>query len=877
MSDNIYLGNPLLKKANTSMEFTQEQILEFMRCKDDPVYFAKNYVRIVTLDHGLMPFDLYPFQEKLINNFHENRFNICKMPRQTGKALSLDTPIPTPTGWTTMEDVKIGDNILSPSGDNVSVTMKTETMYNHNCYKLYFDNGEEIIADADHLWEVDSSYWRTGKKVIRSQEIYDRYKSKAQNKRGKGVQGSLYIEKSKPINFIKNLLDIDPYLLGVWLGDGYSSDGRIIAHKDDYTFYKKRIDVEYEREDGNCIRFKVKDFISKLKSYNLLKNKHIPQNYLRSSYEDRLELLRGLMDTDGSVTKNTRSFEFYQKNYDLILQVVELLSTLGIKSNIRHRKIKGNYYHTISFTTEEQVFNLQRKLNNVDSQRSTRIQESRHYIHKIEKVDSVPVACIRVDSEDHLFLCGKTFIPTHNSTTVVSYLLHYAVFNDNVNIGILANKAATARELLDRLQTAYENLPKWMQQGIISWNKGSLELENGSKILAASTSASAVRGMSFNILFLDEFAFVPNHIAESFFASVYPTITSGKNTKVIIVSTPHGMNHFYRMWHDAETGKNGYVFTDVHWSEVPGRDEEWKKQTIANTSEQQFKVEFLCEFLGSVDTLIAPSKLRNFVYDHPKTRNAGLDVYVDPGENCDYVVTVDVARGVGNDYSAFVVVDITQFPHKVVAKYRDNEIKPMMFPSVIYEVAKSYNNAFILCEVNDVGDQVASILQYDLEYQNILMCSMRGRAGQIVGQGFSGKKTQLGVKMSKTVKKVGCLNLKTMIEEDKLIFNDYEIMSELTTFIQKHNSFEAEEGCNDDLAMCLVIYAWLVCQDYFKELTDQDVRKRLYDEQKNQIEQDMAPFGFVSDGLDETSFVDSEGDRWFADEYGDRSYMWEYR
>ena len=877
MSDNIYLGNPNLKKANTSIEFTQEQILEFMRCKDDPVYFAKNYVKIVTLDHGLMPFDLYPFQEKLVKRFHENRFNICKMPRQTGKALALDTPIPTPTGWTTMEDVKIGDNILSPSGNNVSVTMKTETMYNHNCYKLYFDNGEEIIADADHLWEVDSSYWRTGKKVIKSQEIYDRYKSKAQNKRGKGVQGPLYIEKSKPINFIKNLLDIDPYLLGVWLGDGYSSDGRIIAHKDDYTFYKKRIDVEYEREDGNCIRFKVKDFISKLKSYNLLKNKHIPQNYLRSSYEDRLELLRGLMDTDGSVTKNTRSFEFYQKNYDLILQVVELLSTLGIKSNIRHRKIKGNYYHTISFTTEEQVFNLQRKLNNVDSQRSTRIQESRHYIHKIEKVDSVPVACIRVDSEDHLFLCGKTFIPTHNSTTVVSYLLHYAVFNDNVNIGILANKAATARELLDRLQTAYENLPKWMQQGIISWNKGSLELENGSKILAASTSASAVRGMSFNILFLDEFAFVPNHIAESFFASVYPTITSGKNTKVIIVSTPHGMNHFYRMWHDAETGKNGYVFTDVHWSEVPGRDEEWKKQTIANTSEQQFKVEFLCEFLGSVDTLIAPSKLRNFVYDHPKTRNAGLDVYVDPGENCDYVVTVDVARGVGSDYSAFVVVDVTQFPHRVVAKYRDNEIKPMMFPSVIYEVAKSYNNAFILCEVNDVGDQVASILQYDLEYQNILMCSMRGRAGQIVGQGFSGKKTQLGVKMSKTVKKVGCLNLKTMIEEDKLIFNDYEIMSELTTFIQKHNSFEAEEGCNDDLAMCLVIYAWLVCQDYFKELTDQDVRKRLYEEQRNQIEQDMAPFGFISDGLDETSFVDSEGDRWFADEYGEMSYMWEYQ
>ena len=478
---------------------------------------------------------------------------------------------------------------------------------------------------------------------------------------------------------------------------------------------------------------------------------------------------------------------------------------------------------------------------------------------------------------DNRFNICKMPRQTGKSTTVVAYLLHYCVFNDSVNIGILANKAATARELLARLQTAYENLPKWMQQGIISWNKGSLELENGSKILAASTSASAVRGMSFNVLFLDEFAFVPNHIADAFFSSVYPTITSGKSTKVIMVSTPHGMNHFYRYWHDAERGKNEYVPTDVHWSEVPGRDSKWKAQTIANTSEQQFKVEFECEFLGSVDTLIAPSKLRTLVYDEPLKRNAGLDIYEDVKEKHDYVITVDVARGVGSDYSAFVVVDITTFPHKIVAKYRNNEIKPMLFPSIIEEVGKNYNNAFILCEVNDVGDQVASILQYDLEYENVLMCSMRGRAGQIVGQGFSGKKTQLGVKMSKTVKKVGSLNLKTLIEEDKVIFNDYEIISELTTFIQKHNSFEAEEGCNDDLAMCLVIYAWLVAQDYFKELTDQDVRKRIYEDQKNQIEQDMSPFGFIETGLDGDTFVDGEGDVWKTDEYGDRSYMWEYR
>jgi len=471
---------------------------------------------------------------------------------------------------------------------------------------------------------------------------------------------------------------------------------------------------------------------------------------------------------------------------------------------------------------------------------------------------------------------------TGKSTTSVAYLLHYVVFNDSVNVGILANKAATARELLGRLQLAYENLPKWMQQGVLAWNRGSLELENGSKILAASTSASAVRGMSFNILFLDEFAFVPNHIADSFFASVYPTITSGKSTKVIMVSTPHGMNHFYRMWHDAERKQNEYVPTSVHWSEVPGRDEKWREQTIANTSEQQFKVEFECEFLGSVDTLINPAKLRALVYDKPLQSSNGLDVYEEPKKDHEYMCTVDVARGMDNDYSAFVVVDITSYPHQVVAKYRNNSIKPMLFPSIIHDTIRGYNNAWVLCEVNDIGDQVASILNYDLEYPNLLQCSMRGRAGQIVGQGFSGKKTQLGVKMSKAVKALGCSNLKTMIETDKVVFKDYEIISELTTFIQKRTSFEAEEGCNDDLAMCLVIYAWMVDQDYFKELTDQDVRKRLYEDQKDQIEQDMAPFGFISDGLDEDEFVEG-GDRWTkanGDEvfstYGDSSYMWEY-
>ena len=465
---------------------------------------------------------------------------------------------------------------------------------------------------------------------------------------------------------------------------------------------------------------------------------------------------------------------------------------------------------------------------------------------------------------------------TGKSTVVVSYLLHYALFNDSANIGILANKASTARDLLGRLQTAYENLPKWLQQGVLSWNKGSMELENGSKIMAASTSASAVRGMSFNIIFLDEFAFVPNHIADDFFSSVYPTISSGKRTKVIIISTPYGMNHFYKLWVDAQNQRNNYVWTEVHWSEVPGRDAKWKEETIKNTSERQFTQEFECEFLGSVDTLISASKLRSLVFDTPISSNKGLDIYEKPNEKNEYIITADVSRGIGGDYSAFIVFDITTVPYKIVAKYRNNEIKPMLFPNVINDVARAYNNAYVLCEVNDVGDQVASILNYDLEYPNVLMCSMRGRAGQIVGQGFSGNKTQLGLKMSITVKKVGCQNLKQMIEDDKLLFRDYEIISELTTFIQKKQSFEADDGFHDDLVMCLVIFAWLAVQDYFKEMTDNDVRKRIYEEQKNQIEQDMAPFGFITTGLEGDEGFVEDGSVWYGDTQEDVSYMWNY-
>ena len=451
------------------------------------------------------------------------------------------------------------------------------------------------------------------------------------------------------------------------------------------------------------------------------------------------------------------------------------------------------------------------------------------------------------------------------STVMISYLLHYALFNPSVNIAILANKAATARDLLSRLQLAYEHLPKWLQQGVMSWNKGSLELENGSKILASSTSASAVRGGSYNIIFLDEFAYVPSNVAEQFFSSVYPTISSGQSTKVMIVSTPHGMNMFYKIWTDAEEKRNSYIPIEVHWSEVPGRDEKWKKETIANTSEQQFNTEFECEFLGSIDTLISPSKLRVLTYKTPIQSNAGVDIYEQPQPEHTYLLTADVARGTSNDYSAFIVFDVTLVPYRIVAKFRDNEIKPLLFPQKIHQIAKVYNTAFVLVEVNDIGEQVANAMHYDMEYDNMIMASMRGRAGQILGGGFSGGRAQLGVRTTKAVKSIGCSNLKQLVEDNKIIIEDFDTINELSTFIVKGSSFEADDGCNDDMVACLFIFGWCTDQTYFKELTNNDIREQMYRENQDQLEQDMAPFGFVLTGLEDENIgtaVDEYGTRW---------------
>ena len=449
------------------------------------------------------------------------------------------------------------------------------------------------------------------------------------------------------------------------------------------------------------------------------------------------------------------------------------------------------------------------------------------------------------------------------TTTAVAFLLHYILFNENVNVAILANKSSTAREILGRLQLAFEYLPRFLQHGIREWNKGSIELANGSRALADSTSGSSVRGRSFNVIFLDEFAFVPNNIAEAFFMSTYPTISSGNSTKVIIVSTPNGLNLFYRMWMDAIEKRSLYIPIEIHWSMVPGRDEKWKEETIRNTSAEQFRQEFETEFIGSTNTLINPVKLRSLVFKTPIRSEGKLDIYEDPIPEHTYVMTVDVSEGQNLDYSTYSIIDVTQIPYRQVAKFKDNTIQPMLFPSILYSIGHRYNEAFILVEINTIGLQVSDILHYELAYENIIKIELKGRQGQQYTGGFK-KRLAFGLKQSVQTKKIGCANLKTLVESDKLILNDADTIMELTTFSANKQTFAAEEGNNDDLAMTLVNFGWLTGQRYFKENIKNDIRKTLQAEQLQITDADITPFA-IDDGLNDDLDLSRERDLWVVD------------
>jgi hypothetical protein len=436
------------------------------------------------------------------------------------------------------------------------------------------------------------------------------------------------------------------------------------------------------------------------------------------------------------------------------------------------------------------------------------------------------------------------------TTTAVAIILHYILFNEFKTVAILANKGDSAREVLSRLQLAYEALPKWMQQGVLEWNKGSIELENGCKIYAGTTSSSAIRGKSISFLYLDEVAFIEGY--DEFFASVYPTISSGESTKLLMTSTPNGLNHFYKTCKGADEGTNGYQYVKVMWHDVPGRDEKWKQETLSalDYDEEKFKQEYCCEFVGSSGTLISGAKLKTLVHQRPIFENENIKQYKKPVKDHIYIMTVDVSRGKGLDYSTFSIFDATTMPCEQVCTFRDNFIGPADYASVIYRMATIYNNAQVLVEINDIGGQVADTLFFDFGYEEVIYTANNGRSGKQVSGGF-GKSTDRGIRTTKTVKSVGCNILKMLVEQEQLILNDFETIAELYTFSRKANSYEAESGKHDDMVATLFLFAWLSDQAYFKDITDINILTRLREKTEQEITDDLLPFGFINDGLGE--------------------------
>jgi hypothetical protein len=455
------------------------------------------------------------------------------------------------------------------------------------------------------------------------------------------------------------------------------------------------------------------------------------------------------------------------------------------------------------------------------------------------------------------------------TTTAVVLILHYILFNEHKTVALLANKGDAAREILDRIKIAFEALPKWIQQGVEEWNKGSVEFENGCKILAAATSSSAIRGKSVSFLYIDETAFVENW--DTFFASVFPTISSGNTTKILLTSTPNGLNHFYKTFEGAKEDRNGYAFVEVPWYKVPGRGEKWKKETLASMDfdTQKFAQEFECEFLGSSGTLIDGSKLKTLFHRNPIQEQANIKVYKEPEKDRIYACVVDVSRGKGLDYSAFQIIDITSMPYNQVCVYRDNLVTPIEYTEIIHRIATYYNGAHILIEVNDIGGQVSDLLYYEYETENLILTESAGRAGKRISEGFGGAKAyDRGIRTTRPVKATGCSVLKLMIEQDQLIINDFDTINELSTFSRKGVSYEAEPGCNDDLVMCLVLFAWLSAQQYFNAVTDINTLTKLRQKSEDQMMQELLPFGFYNGGDNESTqeviHVDRGNSEWLS-------------
>lgn len=851
-----YMGSETIKRTGVKIEWTKEKILEYARCAADPIYFGEKYMKIVNLNKGLITIPLYDYQKELISTAKDNRFVIAEQCRQSGKALPLDTKIPTPNGWTTMGAIQPNDLVFDENGKPTKVESISKTFFDHDCYKITFDDNTSVDADAEHLWVVKKSSKKNQNEIkLTTKKLFDSGVTFIDS-RGKTVS-KWKIPLSKPVQYSSKPITIDAYILGLWLGDGSAADGRITSSFEDFDFYKT-LDVEFSHNHSkrNLYTGTIYGLSPKLKALNLINNKHIPSDYLFNSIETRIKLLQGLMDSDGTVEKSGRlclSFS-YSRYANLIENSYELLVSLGLKVS-RKEYPKTNSCRLYFNCPREKfdVFKLPRKLEKQNLTQKRYDKVNHRYIRKIEKIESVPTKCISVENESHLFLCSENFIPTHNTTAVTVFVLWRMIFHEHESVAILANKQETSIEILSRIQLAYEHLPVWLQQGVVTWNKKSFELENGSKILAAATSAGNIRGKSVKLLIIDEAAHIEGW--DDFYTSVYPVISSGEDSKFIMISTVNGLNHFHEFTNGSRTGRNDFKLVSVPWWRVPGRDTKWKETTLKNMNGdlEKFAQEYENEYLGSSGTLINGSRLKKMA-EHVHTvipvnsyedQVSGLKQYVMATPGRSYVLIADCSQGKGLDYSAFSIIDVTDHPYEQVCTYRNNMITPTEYSEIINRMALVYNRAMILVELNDVGALVANLLIDNHECENMLYTKHAGKMGKHICVNMPN--SEPGVRTTKSVKATGCSMIKLIIEQEKLIINDSETVNEFSTFSKHHNSWAAEAGKNDDLVMGLVIFGWLSDQKYFKEFTNIDSLKIIRDQPEDELEADLLIFGDISE------------------------------
>lgn len=859
--NDFYNGNPLLPKSGVRKYLTEEQQLEFIKCAEDPVYFAQNYFYAVHQEHGLMQITPYDYQVDAIRKFNEKNRLIMLTARQVGKLLCNNSRIPLYNGgYTTMGEIKVGDVIIGSDGNPTTVTYKSP-LQKPKMFKVTFEDGVTVDACEDHLWTVVN---RINHRKVETKDTKTLFKDYIKTNSRGYPEYRYTIPNIKPVNYPKKDVNIDPYVLGIWLGDGTKNSTQLTSHVDHVEFYESQgiqfgKDVSDSRRNNLFTARILNTSIEDLRSYNLIQNKHIPHDYLYGSIDQRLALLQGIMDTDGHVRKNGLcEIQLTDKVPQLIDDVYQLLCSLGIKvfrSNFINEKFETSSTR-LTFTPPcgMQVVRMPHKAERLKSERPNELYTNSRSIIKIEKIEDAEGHCIQVDAPDHLFAVTNSYVLTHNTTIATAIILHAALFNKNKNIALLANLQATAIEILDRIKEAFENLPEFLKQGIKIWNKKTIKFENGCTIFANASKGSSIRGKSIYMLYVDECAFVDNW--NDFAASTLPTITSNKNAKIIYTSTPNGLNHFYEYCELASKGKNGFAYVEVPWYKVDGRDEEWKEKTLQdmNYDYERFQVEQECQFLGSSGTLISGAALKRLEAKTPVHIHDNLKIYEPKQGNHIYAMIVDSSEGKGLDYSAFSVIDVTSAPYRQVATFRSNQITPQDYARIINVVAKQYNEPYILVELNAAaGAIVADLLFWDYEYENLLMTESAGRAGKKISSGFGGNKVDRGVITSTAVKATGCTMLKLLIEQNQLEIRDKETIFELSTFSKKGKSYEAEEGKHDDLVMGLVLFGWLTVQEYFKQITDVDINNNLKEIGDQDVEDYVSGLGImvINDGLEE--------------------------